>query len=109
MKYVDQKIRPIPPLVLASKAENVSDRYDILYLHPATEPLVSRNHINAKKLVFCSSNEISATQVFHQKGNNVAITNSIAAEAMNLEIITILRPAHPMGRVLFEQANNDNK
>ena len=52
---VDQKIRLLPPIVLVSKYENSLTEYNTLYLHPATEPLVSQKNINAKEIIFCSS------------------------------------------------------
>lgn len=92
----------IPELVFASKFEICKNHYDILYNHPATNPLLSDIHHtkwNSQENV--SSNTVACFNVMESEKCACAITNSACAEKYGLYIHQIIRKGINMPFVIF--------
>ena len=92
----------IPPLVFASKYMTCANEYDILYNHPATNPLL-HDICNVKwnKQENVNSNTIACLQVLESKHTSCAITNAACAEKYGLTIHKVIRASINMPFVIF--------
>lgn len=92
----------IPPLVFASNDVTCKRNYDILYNHPATNPLL--NDISLSKWdeqENVSSNTIACLKVLENKHTSCAITNAACAEKYGLSIHKVIRNGINMPFVIF--------
>ena len=92
----------IPPLVFASKKAQPNPQYDILYNHPATNPLLG-DICKAKwtKQENVSSNTVACLKVLDSKQICCAITNAACAEKYGLLIHQVIRDKINMPFVIF--------
>lgn len=97
----------IPPLVFASKYSMTRDEYDILYNHPATNPLLN-DICNAKwdEQENVSSNTIACLKVLESEHISCAITNAICAEKYGLSIHQVIRAGIKMPFIIFIKKSN---
>lgn len=96
----------IPPLVFASRYPIIKREYDIIYNHPATNPLLN-DISNAKwsKQENVSSNTIACLKVLESDYISCAITNAICAEKYGLSIHQVIRVGIKMPFVIFGKTN----
>ena len=96
----------IPPLVFASKYAIAKSKYDILYNHPATNPLLNDIY-NAKwnRHENVSSNTVACLKVLESPHISCAITNAVCAEKYNLSIHQVIRAGIKMPFVFFKKNN----
>ena len=97
----------IPPLVFASKYTVTKDKYEILYNHPATNPLL-KDICNTK---WCeqqnvSSNTVACLKVLESDHVSCAITNAMCAERYGLSIHQVIRAGIKMPFVIFKKKTN---
>ncbi len=82
----------IPELVFASEYAIRKAQYDILYNHPAINPLLSDTHYakwNAQENV--SSNTVACLNVLGSENNACAVTNSVCVEEYGLFVHQVIR------------------
>lgn len=94
----------IPELVFASEYEICEEQYDILYNHPATDPLLSDIHYakwNIQENV--SSNTIACLSVLKSAKKACAVTNSACADKYGLYVHQIIRKGINMPFVIFSK------
>lgn len=94
----------IPPLVFASKYLDIKNKYNILYNHPATNPLI--NNINGTRWDMqenVSSNTIACLKVLENDHISCAITNAACAEKYGLSIHQVIRAGIKMPFVIFKK------
>lgn len=98
----------IPPLVFASKQAVPNSQYDILYNHPATNPLLG-DICKAKwtKQENVSSNTVACLKVLESKQTCCAITNAACAEKYGLLIHQVIRAEINMPFVIFIKKKED--
>jgi len=91
----------IPSLVFGSKYQMPKDEYEILYNHPATNPLLG--DINAKwgEQVNVNSNSVACLKVLENSHECCAITNSACAQQYGLYVHKVLRAGINMPFVVF--------
>jgi hypothetical protein len=92
----------IPELVFASEHATCKERYDILYNHSATNPLLSDIRYakwNAQENV--SSNTVACLNVLGSEDDACAITNSACAEKYGLFVHQVIRKGINMPFVIF--------
>lgn len=92
----------IPELVFASEYAKCKEQYDILYNHPATNPLLSDIHYakwNSQENV--SSNTVACLNVLGSEKNACAVTNSACAEKYGLFVHQVIRKGINMPFVIF--------
>lgn len=92
----------IPPLVFASKNRVTKSEYDILYNHPATNPLL--NDIGMAKWheqKNVSSNTVACLRVLESEYACCAITNAACADKYGLFVHKIIRDGINMPFVIF--------
>lgn len=92
----------IPELVFASEYAIREDQYDILYNHPATNPLLPDIHYakwNTQENV--NSNTIACINVLSSEKSACAITNSACAEKYGLFVHQVIRKGINMPFVIF--------
>lgn len=105
LTIADQKVRCIPPLVIARKPNAMAGGViDVLFLHPATQPLVTAHGIRCRQIRHCASNESAALNLLASSRLDAAITNQLAAQASMLHVASTLRPAAPMGWLLLKRS-----
>jgi hypothetical protein len=92
---------PIPQLVLVALQPN-SKNAEVLFHHPATTSLLSKIPFPVRHAVHAESNETAVADMFAAGGNAAAITNALVASRSELACLMILRPASPMGWLLFD-------
>lgn len=92
----------IPPLVLASKYMKLRSKYDILFNHSATNPLV-KDICNTKwsKQQNVSSNTEACLEAVKSEYACCAITNAACAEKYGLLIHQVIRASINMPFVVF--------
>ena len=91
----------IPSLVFSSKETVARDEYEILYNHPATNPLT--DDINAKwgEQINVNSNSVACLRVLENSHKCCAITNSACAQQYGLYVHKVLRAGINMPFVVF--------
>ena len=92
---------PIPQLVLVALQPDSTDA-DVLFHHPATSSLLAKVPITVRRTVHAQSNETAVADMLAAGGNAAAITNALVAARSKLACLTVLRPASPMGWLLFD-------
>ncbi len=102
LTVIDTFMYVIPSLVFASYYKAKQSEYDILYNHPATNPLL--NDIcdaewDAQENV--SSNTAACLKVLENKHTSCAITNSACAERYGLVVHQVIRKGINMPFVIF--------
>lgn len=92
----------IPQLVFASKYLTIRDKYDILYNHPATDPLLN-DICNTKwiKQENVNSNTEACLKALESEHTCCAITNAACAEKYGLFIHQVIRTGINMPFVFF--------
>ena len=100
----------IPPLVFASKNKMIKDKYEILYNHPATNPLL-KDVYNASWIEQrnVSSNTIACLEVLESERDCCAITNAACAQKYGLFIHQVIRASINMPFVIFIKNVKDGK
>lgn len=94
----------IPPLVFASKCEIFNCKYNVLYNHPATNPLIGEIYtVKWYKQENVDSNSIACLKVLESGENCCAITNASCAEKYGLIVHQIIRSAINMPFVIFKK------
>lgn len=95
----------IPPLVFASKCEMFNHKYNVLYNHPATNPLIGEIcTVKWYEQENVSSNTIACLKVLESEEDCCAITNAVCAEKYGLIVHQIIRAAINMPFVIFKKA-----
>lgn len=94
-------VEQIPPLVLAGKNDYDTKSCNILYLHPATKPLICDININFEKVIETKATSAAASKAKHDK-NSLAICNQLAADYYELTIKQVLRPSLNMPFAVFK-------
>lgn len=92
----------IPSLVFASKDDVYKSKYDILYNHPATNPLLNDiNNVIWDKQENVSSNTVACLKVLESENTSCAITNAVCAQKYGLSVNKIIRKGINMPFVIF--------
>lgn len=105
---LDINAREIPPLVLCTKHSTPSDACFVrLFAHPATIPLVPKITFEVGETILCGSNEAAALATIADSEQTAAISNLLAAEAAELQVLQTLRQAAPMGWLLLGRRRLD--
>ena len=100
----------IPSLVFGSKESVAKIEYDVLYNHPATNPLT--NDINAKwgDQINVSSNSVACLNVLQSLHRECcAITNSACAEHYGIYVHKVLRAGINMPFVVFVKNRKEER
>lgn len=94
----------IPELVFASKYSMCKGQYDILYNHPATNPLLADiRYANWNTQENVSSNTVACLNVLNSEKSACAITNSACAKKYGLFMHQIIRNGINMPFVIFSK------
>lgn len=102
LKVGETFIYDIPDLVLVAKSELLI--YDVIYLHPATQSLLSKTGVSYYEMVLVNSNSIACEEAIKSE-KACAITNKSCAAAYNLVIRRVLRKSIHMPFIIFEENN----
>lgn len=95
----------IPQIVLIlDKDKNEQFSRDKLFFHPATRSLIETiDGYHFRELEPVGSNDVSVTKLLDEPNSRCsgAITNQVAAEKAGYGVTQVLRPAIPMGWLVF--------
>lgn len=107
LTVIDTFMYIIPSLVFASNYKTMQTEYDILYNHPATNPLLSDIYgVAWDKQENVSSNTVACLKVLESKYASCAITNSVCAERYGLVVHQIIRKGINMPFIIFTKKEN---
>lgn len=92
----------IPPLVFASQNTVCKSTYEILYNHPATNPLLNDiDNVKWNEQKNVSSNTIACLKVLESGHISCAITNAACAEKYGLSVHKVIRADINMPFIIF--------
>lgn len=103
LKAGETFLMQIPDLVLVGLEKQLPKQVEVIYHHPATEPLLKEVEIDYAAHEHVTSNS-KACVALRQKASSIAITNQLCAMHYELQIYQVLRPGIVMPFVCFIKA-----